>query len=195
MDARELRSTFGRFATGVTVVTCRAEDGSVHGATVTAFTPISLQPPLIQVALTRSSKAARLLGGVGFAVNLLSADQVELAMHFAGRPRLGAVRWADGPTAPVLTGTAATISCRPWRTDEGGDHLLFLGEVVDVRTSDTAPLLFHDSAFREIGARSTDAAWTCCADDPHHGWFDATTSFFPAGRRDPLSVLPADTHF
>lgn len=195
MDQRTLRSTFGRFATGVTVVTCRGADGTVHGATVTAFTPISLDPPLVQVALTRTSKAAALLDGAPFAVNVLAAEQVDVAMHFAGRPKLTAVAWADGTTAPVLAGAVATFSCRPWRTDDGGDHLLFLGEVVDVGVSEVAPLLFHDSAFREVGGRSVDAAWLCSADDPHRGWFDASTTFVPAGVRSPLSVLPSDSHF
>ncbi|GAA3662648.1 flavin reductase family protein [Nocardioides ginsengisoli] len=181
MDPHTLRSTFGRFATGVTVITCRTPDGAHHGATVTAFTPISLDPPLVQVALTRTSKAAGLLDGAAFAVNVLAADQVDVAMHFAGRPSPDRIPWSDGTTAPALAGTAATITCRPWRTDDGGDHLLFLGEVVDVRTTGRRPLLFHDSAFHQIGSRSSDAVWLGCQDDPHTSWFGA--------------LVPADTHY
>ena len=201
MDPRSLRSTFGRFATGVTVITCRADDGDAHGATVTAFMPVSLDPPLVQVALTRTSKACRLLDGSAFAVNVLAHDQVDVAMNFAGRPNPGVVRWEQGATAPVLAGTAATISCRPWRTDDGGDHLLFLGEVVHVSTSERAPLLFHDSAFREIGRRSADSAWSGCFDDPSRGWFDEHTRFAPlpvpapAGLTSPVDRLPSDSHF
>lgn len=179
MDARELRIAFGRFATGVTVITCRAPDGRPHGATVTAFTPISLDPPLIQVAMTRTSKASAYLDGEPFAVNVLSEDQVDLAMHFAGRGGADPVPWLPGPTAPMLARAAATISCRAHRTDDGGDHLLFLGEVIDISLSQAAPLLFHDSAFHLIGTKTADAAWLGCADDPHSGWFDATTSFMP----------------
>ncbi|WP_307201621.1 flavin reductase family protein [Nocardioides zeae] len=174
-----MRAVFGRFATGVTVITCTSVDGRPHGATVTAFTPISLAPPLVQVALTRTSKACLYLQDASFAVNVLAADQVDVAMQFAGRPGQDPVRWQDGPVAPVLAHTAATISCRPWRVDDGGDHLLFLGEVVDVAVTDARPLLFHGSAFHELGRRSADAAWTGCADDPHRGWFDATSSFSP----------------
>lgn len=194
MDPRTLRTTFGRFATGVTVVTCSTPDGTPHGATVTAFTPISLDPPLVQVALTRSSKACTLLDGADFAVNVLSADQSDVAMHFAGRPRPEPIPWRRAATAPVLDGTAATICCRAWRADDGGDHVLFLGEIVEVTSTDKAPLLFHDSAFREIGGRPTDAVWLGSADDPHSGWFDATTCFAPFVR-SPLDVLPADSHF
>lgn len=186
MDPRTLRDGFGRFATGVTVITCRTADGTTHGATVTAFTPISLDPPLVQVALARRSRACTFLDGASYAVNVLAADQADLAMHFAGRPGPDPVRWRDGPTAPLLCGTAATVSCRPHRTDDGGDHLLFLGEVVDVELHDREPLLFHASAFHQLGARSGDAAWLGCADDPHRGWFDATTQFLP---------IPSTTHF
>lgn len=185
-DTRTLRDTFGRFATGVTVITCQTADGTPHGATVTAFTPISLDPPLVQVALTRTSKACGLLDGAAYAVNVLAADQVDVAMHFAGRPRDEPIRWRDGPTAPLLCGTSATISCRAWRTDDGGDHLLFLGEVMDVEVHDRRPLLFHASAFHHLGGRSADATWLHCADDPHSGWFDAATRFTP---------IPSATHY
>lgn len=193
MDPRTLRLTFGRFATGVTVVTCRSRDGAHHGATVTAFTPISLDPPLVQIALTRTSKAAQCLDGAPFAVNILAADQVDVAMNFAGRPMLDPVPWCQGVTAPTLGGTAATISCRPWRTDDGGDHLLFLGEIVDLTTTDRAPLLFHDSAFHQIGRRSSDTVWLGCQDDPHAGWFDADCDF-----TRPLTAegrIPAASHY
>lgn len=186
MDTRTLRNAFGRFATGVTVITCENADGAPHGATVTAFTPISLDPPLVQVALTRTSKACGLLEGAAYAVNVLAADQVDVAMQFAGRPGQATVRWREGPTAPLLCGTAATISCRPWRTDDGGDHLLFLGEVVDIELHERRPLLFHGSAFHHLGDRSADAAWLHCADDPHSGWFGATSHLTP---------IPSATHY
>lgn len=193
MDPRTLRSAFGRFATGVTVITCRTADGRAHGATVTAFTPVSLDPPLVQVALTRTSKACDYLDGAPYAVNVLAADQRDLAMHFAGRPGSDPVPWRDGPTAPVLAGTAATISCRPWRSDDGGDHLLFLGEVAEASTTGRPPLLFHDSAFHELGAQSSDVVWFGCQDDPHRGWFDETADFTPIPA--PVHPVPADTHY
>lgn len=179
MDPRTLRSTFARFATGVTVITCRTPDGDRHGATVTAFTPISLDPPLVQVSLTRASRAAGFLAGNDFAVNVLAADQVDVAMQFAGRPAADPPPWQEGSVAPMLAGTAATIACRPYRTDEGGDHLLFLGEVVEVLTSERAPLLFHDSAFHQIGRQSSDTVWLGSQDDPNTGWFDASCDFRP----------------
>ncbi|GAA1248172.1 hypothetical protein GCM10009676_38080 [Prauserella halophila] len=187
MDSKTLRTAFGRFATGVTVITCRSSDGEPHGATVTAFMPVSLDPPLITVALTRTSRACAYLDGAPFAVNVLAADQAEVAMNFAGRPAADPVRWEPGPTAPVLAGTAATVSCGPYRTDDGGDHLLFLGEVAAVETTTRPPLLFSDSTFVEVGRPATESVWAGSFDDPHSGWFDATCDFTP------ISTRPAPT--
>jgi flavin reductase (DIM6/NTAB) family NADH-FMN oxidoreductase RutF len=171
LDLRALRSCFGHFATGVTVVTCRGEEGRPHGATVNAFTAVSLEPALCQVTLTRSSRACRYLADSGFAVNVLAEDQLDVALHFAGRPMATEPRWADGPTAPVLGGTAATISCAPWRTYDGGDHVIVLGEVRDIEIAPREPLLFFRGQFHRLGPRSADAPWLGSMDCPDSGWF------------------------
>lgn len=183
MDARELRGIFGRFASGVTVVTCRNADGEPHGATVTAFTAVSLEPRLCQVTMTRTAKACRFLTGAPFAVNILAADQVDLAMHFAGRPTVPGPRWADGPLAPVLPGCAATLSCLPWREYDGGDHVIFLGEIVDADCTGKDPLLYYRSAFHDLGPTCAGNAWLGSMDDPHTGWFgaDAVLAAQPLG--------------
>jgi flavin reductase (DIM6/NTAB) family NADH-FMN oxidoreductase RutF len=179
VPAKELRTAFGRFATGVTVVTCRNHEGTPHGATVNAFTAVSLDPPLCQVTLTRTSRACGYLDGASFAVNVLGANQIETAWHFAGRPTEPGPEWAQGPTAPVLVGSAAVYSCRPWRTYDGGDHLIVLGEVEHVDISDDEPLLFFAGAFREIGTPETGVHWAGSLDCPDAGWFDASTTFTP----------------
>ncbi|ANZ41841.1 flavin reductase [Lentzea guizhouensis] len=178
LDHRTIRTAFGRFATGVTVVTCRNDDGEPHGATVNAFTAVSLDPALCQVTLTRRSKACRFLDDAPFAVNVLAHDQLDTAMTFAGRPQGEAPRWAEGPTAPVLLGTAATISCRPWRTYDGGDHLIVIGEVAGIEISDADPLLFFGGAFRSLA--EPDNHWHICADSLDTGWFGS--SFTPLRR-------------
>ncbi|ONI74064.1 flavin reductase [Kribbella sp. ALI-6-A] len=176
---RELRTAFGRFATGVTVVTCRTKSGAPHGATVNAFTAVSLEPALCQVTLTRESKACGYLNGSSFAVNVLGTGQVDTAWHFAGRPSDPGPQWADGPTAPVLVGAAAVYSCRPWRTYDGGDHLIVVGEVEHVHVTDDEPLLFYSGAFRHLGARETGVHWGGSLDCPDSGWFNASTVFTP----------------
>jgi flavin reductase (DIM6/NTAB) family NADH-FMN oxidoreductase RutF len=184
MEPKDIRNAFGRFATGVTVVTCAKEDGVPHGATVNAFTAVSLEPALCQVTLTRQSKACTYLEGAPFAVNVMSAGQVDVAWHFAGRPSDPAPEWAQGPTSPILVGNAATISCRPWRTYDGGDHLIVIGEVTAITVSDLDPLLFFAGKFRELGQPGTSAHWGASIDSPESGWFDAATTFtaLPAHR-------------
>lgn len=150
LDQQEIRKAFSRFATGVTVVTCRDERGEPHGATVNAFTAVSLKPALCQVTLSRWSKCCCYLDGAAFAVNVLAANQLDIALHFAGGPQGRPPMWGHGVVSPVLTGTAATISCRPWRTYDGGDHLIFIGEVEHVEISDADPLLFFASGFRTL---------------------------------------------
>lgn len=179
MDARALRDIFGQFASGVTVITCRNTDGEPHGATVTAFTSVSLEPALCQVTLTRKSRACSFLKDAPFAVNILGSDQVDTAMHFAGRPQQPGPVWAEGPTAPLLCGAAATLSCKPWAEYDGGDHIIFIGEIVDVTMTEKDPLLFYRSKFHHLGLQTATTAWNGSMDDPHSGWFDADTAFTP----------------
>ncbi|MDI9952473.1 MULTISPECIES: flavin reductase family protein [Rhodococcus] len=179
MEQRELRNIFGQFASGVTVITCANSEGLPHGATVTAFTAVSIEPRLCQITLTRKSKACNYLSKAPFAVNILAADQVDTAMHFAGRPQNPEPVWADGPTAPIICGAAATLSCRPWAEYDGGDHIIFIGEIVTAESSGKDPLLFYRSTFHDLGSPSASAAWNGSMDDPNNGWFDSTTSFTP----------------
>lgn len=177
MDGRTLRTVFGEFATGVTIITCKREDGTPHGATVTAFMPLSLDPPLLQVALTRTSKACAHLAGAEFTVNILAHDQLDLAMHFAGRPMAEVPQWEDGPTGPLLCGAAASISCRPWAEHDGGDHIVFTGEIVEATARPVDPLLFYRSSFHGIGVNRAATPWTGFQDDSMSGWFDSATTF------------------
>ncbi|MBJ8342399.1 MULTISPECIES: flavin reductase family protein [Antrihabitans] len=179
MEQRELRNIFGQFASGVTVITCKNSEGDAHGATVTAFTAVSMEPRLCQVTLTKKSKACAYLSGAPFAVNILAADQVDTAMHFAGRPQSPEPVWADGPTAPVICGASATLSCVPWAEYDGGDHIIFIGEIVEATTTLKNPLLFYRSTFHDLGPTSATATWQGSMDDPEIGWFGASTSFTP----------------
>ncbi|PWJ45784.1 NADH-FMN oxidoreductase RutF, flavin reductase (DIM6/NTAB) family [Quadrisphaera granulorum] len=172
-----LRDAFNSFASGVTVVTCAREDGAPHGATISAFTAVSTEPALCQVTLTRTAKVCAHLDGQPFAVNVLAADQLRTALHFAGRPRDPEPEWAQGSVAPVLTGCAATISCLPWRTYDGGDHVIVIGEVVDAVVTGAAPLVYHGGRFRELSAQLSDGHWQGSMDSPELGWFDASTTF------------------
>lgn len=160
IDPRHLRNCLSRFATGVTVVSYDV-DGEARGATVNAFTAVSLDPPLVLVSLARTSRAAQHVDHGPFAVNVLRADQIDVAMQFAGRPRAGArVRWQhDGHDgrAPQLADTVATFQCRPWATYDGGDHVLVVGEVVTAEARPGEPLLFTGGSFAMTGLPLHDA--------------------------------------
>ncbi|MDO5729542.1 MAG: flavin reductase family protein [Actinomycetaceae bacterium] len=148
---RELRRAFGHFPSGVTVVSY-AHGNAIYGITVSSFTSISLDPPLVLVSLMRSSRASQLLPHVPFTINILAKGQLDLAFQFAGMNSDPTdVEWDVSGATPRLTDAHAHFVCRPWRTYDGGDHVLVLGEVVDYAiTDDTDPLVVHQGAWREM---------------------------------------------
>ena len=179
-EGRKLRNVFGQFASGVTVVTTTSADGTPHGATVTAFTSISLEPRLCQVTLPRTSKACAILADNTFAVNILASSQADIALHFAGRPREEPIRWGDHDVAPSLCGNLATLWCRPWAQFDGGDHIIFLGEIVDAEIAeDRDPLRPFRPPSHDRAPTSPDGLWPHSGDDPLTGWFGATADLRP----------------
>jgi len=153
----ELKDAYARWATGVTIVTARADD-RIHGMTVSAFTEVSLDPPLVLVCIDRASNTQPLIaqGGV-FAVNILARDQEPLARRFASVEaedrRFQDLHCETGVTgAPLLVGSIASLDCRLETAHEAGDHIIFIGAVVGLQVSGGEPLLFYDR--RYLGSRS-----------------------------------------
>ena len=134
--AQHFRGSLGRFVTGVAVVTFDTNEGR-HGITVNSFTSVSLEPPLVLVSIARTTKSHDELAGRPFTVNVLGAEQRALASNFAGNPT-GEPRWVEGTVAPRLAGVLSYFECTPWAAYDGGDHTLYLGEVVnfDYRAGD-----------------------------------------------------------
>jgi flavin reductase (DIM6/NTAB) family NADH-FMN oxidoreductase RutF len=133
LDQRALRDAFGCFLTGVTVVTARGPGGAPLGFTANSFTSLSLDPPLLLVAISnRSANLPAFAGGPGFAVNILAEDQREVAATFS-RPvpdRFASVRWFPGPGgAPILAGVSAWFDCRLEQALPAGDHTLLIGRI------------------------------------------------------------------
>ena len=169
-ERRELRRCLGQFATGVTVVGCWA--GNVrHGATVNAFTAVSLDPPLVLVALDRRSKASAYLEGRPFSVTVLAAHAHEVALHFSGRAqKCPDLEWVDAGAAPRVAGGVAALVCSPWASYDGGDHILYLGEVQEFSyQADTDPLIFHSGLFRSVGGQPGGTPWSGTLDSPEAG--------------------------
>lgn len=145
VDPSTLRAAMSRFATGVTVVT--TFDGTKReGLTVNSFASLSLDPPLVLWSIRKSAPSlATFLRASCFAVNVLAAGRHELSQHFA-TPRadkFSGIHFADGfGGCPVLQGNVASFECRKSQVLEGGDHLIILGEVVNLSYCDDVPLIF-----------------------------------------------------
>jgi flavin reductase (DIM6/NTAB) family NADH-FMN oxidoreductase RutF len=157
VSPEQFRDVMAKHAAGVTVVTTAGPTG-YHGVTVTAFCPLSLDPPLVLVCIDRQQQSHRLLEtAAGWVVNLLSRDQEFLAEQFAGRAPLADSRFSRlphhlGPLGiPRLDGCLAWIDCRPWARYEGGDHSIFVGQVVALDLGPANdPLMYFERQYCEL---------------------------------------------
>lgn len=165
VDAATFRSVLGQWPSGVTVVTT-VVDGGWHGMTASSFSSVSLDPPLVSVCLAKAVWTHGLVAASGvFAVNILAKDQASLGMLFAGqRPEVadrfeGLAARSAVTGAPVLTEALGWLDCRVVQAYDGGDHTIFVGEVVDADTPRlTAPLLFHSRAWGQFADLLPDEA-------------------------------------
>ncbi|HYC11798.1 MAG TPA: flavin reductase family protein [Nitrososphaerales archaeon] len=147
--AGKLKGVMRLFPQGVTVVTTQTKRGPV-GLTVSSFTSVSLDPPLVLVSIGKASDVHGSLVRTGhFAVNLLASDQKRISERFAGRldskQRFEGVNFYAGTTgSPLIRGALAAIECSVWRVYEGGDHSLVLGEVTSASAmANKKPLVYH----------------------------------------------------
>ena len=147
LDPKEFRAALGSFTTGVTVITTRAADGTPVGLTANSFNSVSLDPPMVLWSLARKANSLPVFVACQhWAVHVLAADQEELSNRFA---RSGEDKFAgldlDSSRAdvPLLRGCAARFHCRTSFQYEGGDHIIFVGEVTEFDRSDHPPLVFH----------------------------------------------------
>lgn len=168
---KDLKKAFGTFPTGVTVVTCRTPDGAHHGATINAFTAVSLDPPLAQVTLVRGNKISQYLREIPFAINILGVEQQKAALTFAGIDTNEEPHWREDNDIPVLSGNAATLECELWAIYDGGDHDIVIGQVIDLEVNDIEPLSFVAGKFRETGRLQDGNPWDSCGDGLASGWF------------------------
>jgi flavin reductase (DIM6/NTAB) family NADH-FMN oxidoreductase RutF len=154
VDPLEFRSISGHFATGVTVITSAAGD-ELQGMTANAFTALSLAPVMVLVCVDKGSHTHAMIerGGV-FAVNILGEHQEDVSRTFAKRspPEAGSLRGVPfrlGETgAPILEDCLAYLDCRVASALDGGDHSIFLGEVIDEAiVSGGNPLLFYTGRY------------------------------------------------
>lgn len=158
IDQAAYRRIVGHFATGVTVVTT-AVDGWLHGMTANAFASLSLEPLLVLVCVDKSTHAhGEFERASHFGVNILAQDQEDLSNLFATKapPERGSLRGIPhrfGPHgAPIVEGALAYLECAVADRLPGGDHTIFLGEVMAGEVLRAAPpLLFYQGKYRRIG--------------------------------------------
>jgi len=161
---RQFRAALGSFATGVTIVTTRNRAGEDIGLTANSFNSVSLDPPMVLWSLARKSLSlpAFLESGY-FAVHVLSAAQEELSVTFATR---GASKFAGlalrrgAGDIPLIPDCSALFQCKTAFNYEGGDHVIFVGEVQEFEHFERPPLVFHSGRYAvavEKPAASTQA--------------------------------------
>jgi flavin reductase (DIM6/NTAB) family NADH-FMN oxidoreductase RutF len=148
IDPKSFRTALGRFASGVTLITTAGPDG-IHGMTANAFTSVSLDPPLVLVAIAQQARTHSFLSATRrFGVSVLSVEQEEFAWHFAGRPREGlSAPFIWKRDVPLLQHALAHLVCRIEATYPGGDHSLFLSRVEELWYRDGSPLTYYQGRF------------------------------------------------
>jgi 3-hydroxy-9,10-secoandrosta-1,3,5(10)-triene-9,17-dione monooxygenase reductase component len=159
LEPRSFKDTVGLFATGVTVITTGGVDGTAYGVTVSSFTSVSLDPPLILVCLDKQlGGLEQFLVGRPFVVNILGEDQETISNFFAtsGTDRSWECGLYDKTAAgaPFLPNCLGWIECGLQTTHPGGDHAILVGEVETVRqgpdAAERSPLLYHRGRYNRL---------------------------------------------
>lgn len=153
---KDFKQAMGQFLTGVTVVSCIRQDGSAYGLTVNSFASVSLNPRLVLWSLIKdNSSAADFASAESFSIAFLAADQGDICQRFASDvpDRFDGIDWHKGSTgAPIITGALSVLECRSWQQYEGGDHIIHVGEVVDIHHNDeiTKPMSYYAGKVNDI---------------------------------------------
>ncbi len=154
IDHDAFRAVLGRFSTGVTVVTTMGPAGNDQGMTVSAFSSLSLEPPLVLICIDHSaSMYPSLLDATHFVVNILSEGQEALARRFSGVDpnRFDGIGYSRGQTGlALLDDVLGSIECRVTARQEAGDHDVFFGEVEFASASDGKPLLYYRGGYAQL---------------------------------------------
>ncbi|MCH7320398.1 flavin reductase family protein [Solibacillus sp. MA9] len=131
MDFKLLRQAFGKFPTGVTVVTW-FDDVGINGITVNSFTSVSLEPPLALISIDKKANSYEQLQNKPFTINVLADDQEAIAWQFAGRPQEELdISWNKEGDSPSIAGASGYFKCKHWKQYDAGDHVLFVGEITE----------------------------------------------------------------
>ena len=153
IDEAAFKLALSHFASGVTVVTTE-HSGRPYGMTVASFASLSLRPPLVLICIEKSVKTHDAIAAARkFGVSILGAEQAEISSRFATRAEdkfagIDLDRGALG--VPLIAGALTTLECALRDQLPGGDHSIFIGEVVGAHTRDGTPLIYFRSGYREM---------------------------------------------
>lgn len=151
----EFRAALGRFASGVTVVTTfDKKENRPIGITVSAFCSVSLVPPMVLISINKGAYAHDYIKEFGaFAVNILAEGQDALSNLFASREvdkfKDVSYEMSEG-NLPLLNDVLVNMECRIAHAYEGGDHTIFMGEVMSVKVADESPLLYFHGGYGKL---------------------------------------------
>ena len=161
-DVVLLRRALGQFATGVTVITTVSPAGEPAGCTVSAFCSLSLDPPLVLVCIDKARAMHQLLSTApGYVVNVLHADQQDLALRFArsGGDRFSGLSLHYGRhDIPHIGGAIAHLECDRHAVLDGGDHAIVLGRIQGLAVHDGEPLLYARGTFLNVSKTQWERA-------------------------------------
>lgn len=155
VDDAQFKLAMSHFASGVTVVTTEL-DGRPYGLTVASFASLSLHPPLVLVCIENAVKSHdALASSKRFGVSILGAEQADISGRFASKAddKFAGIVTRRGETGvPLIAGALCTIECSVREQLPGGDHTIFVGEVLATQVREGAPLVYFRSAYRQIDA-------------------------------------------
>jgi flavin reductase (DIM6/NTAB) family NADH-FMN oxidoreductase RutF len=165
-----LKQAMRAYPQGVTVATTDGPSGAT-GMTVSSFTSVSLEPPLVLISIAKGSAMHDLFREAkAYAINFLADDQKSVSDRFAGRTsardRFEGLRFTKGVTgSPIIEGARVAIECKAWKVYEGGDHSILVGEVVSAKTLNSKrPLVYYSQQYTttellEYPAPPSDMVW------------------------------------
>ncbi len=153
VDDAQFKLAMSHFASGVTVVTTEQE-GTPYGMTVAAFSSLSLHPPLVLVCIEKSVRSHEAIASAGkFGVSILSGTQADVSNRFAsrGEDKFSGIATHRGTSGvPLIDGAITSLECTLREQFPGGDHSIFVGEVVAIETAEGVPLVYYRSGYREL---------------------------------------------
>ncbi len=154
INPKAFRRALGNFATGVTIITAKAPDGTIVGVTASSFNSLSMDPPLILWSSIKGTPSCAVFEQAShFAVNILASDQMDMSNHFARQQddKFAGMEWEQGiGGAPIFPNCAGRFQCETYDKLDGGDHWIFVGRVIAFDDFGRPPLCFHRGSYAMV---------------------------------------------